>query len=412
MSTSWVVDDLVDDAAELFDGPLDDLVAVLEEIASLGDVEAPTPSAELALLLAGRPAAAHRPARRTASGRWVPARGHRRLAPVLGGLAAAAVAGVTLTGTAAYANELPPSVQRVVAHLSEDYLPFTFPRPLGDPPAPERATPRGAGARSSGRATPGTDPSAVAKSGAVPVAPSTGSPTDRADGRLLRQALPKVKVPRPSTAPPLAPVRPDTGPSTIEQDTGASALTMTPEAPPAQASEPAAGPTASATASPVDPQATPSGATTGPPSADPAPSPVPSPSTDPASGAASGPPSAPASEPPSPITSSGSQPSTTPSTGTTPATGSDPANGKTSPTVGPATTPDSGPTTTTPPGGPTDQGGSQPAGQVSASPDTSPSTPAVGSGGSPAADVVTDPGTAGSAVPTTVGSTAPTTPTP
>ena len=128
MSTSWVVDDLVDEASELFDGPLDGLVAVLEEIASLGDVETPTPSAELALLLAGRPAETRRPVRRS----------HRRLAPVLGGLAAAAVTGLTLTGTAAYANELPPSMQRVVAHLSEDYLPFTFPRagrrPAGSAP--------------------------------------------------------------------------------------------------------------------------------------------------------------------------------------------------------------------------------------------------------------------------------------
>ena len=43
--------------------------------------------------------------------------------------------GSALTGAAAFANELPVPMQRVVAHFSESYLPFTFPRPVGDPPA-------------------------------------------------------------------------------------------------------------------------------------------------------------------------------------------------------------------------------------------------------------------------------------
>lgn len=388
MSTSWVVDDLVDDAAELFDGPLDDLVAVLEEIASLGDVEAPTPSAELALLLAGRPAAPHRQVRH-----------RRRVAPALGGLAAAAVAGLTLTGTAAYANELPPSVQRVVAHLSEDYLPFTFPRPVGDPPAPDPASPRGgAGSRSSGGAAPSADPSAVAESGVVPVGPSAGGPTDRADGRLPHRDVRKPERVRPSAARPPAPLRSADGTfgaSTVEEDLTA-AVTMTPAAPSPQGWEVTAAPTTPTEAPTADPQGAPSGATSAPagpspstaPSPDPSPDPTPAPSSDPAS--------------PQPTTpSSGTQPSPTSSSGTPADAGTAPAGGKTaSQSPGPEPTPVTG-TATTPPASPSDPAGSQPAGPGSRSPDTAASSPAVGSGGSPAADVVTDPGTAGSAAPTT-----------
>jgi hypothetical protein len=375
MSTSWVVDDLVDEASELFDGPLDGLVAVLEEIASLGDVEAPTPSAELALLLAGRPAETRRPVRRS----------HRRLAPVLGGLAAAAVTGLTLTGTAAYANELPPSMQRVVAHLSEDYLPFTFPRPVGDPPAPHHASPRGTGARSSGGATPGTDPSAVAKSGAVPVVPSTsGGPTARADERLVRQDVSKPRPPARSAAQHPVP-HPAPTPSADDRfaatttDAGTDAPAVVPS--PSPSPEPSAD-TASPTTSPVDPQASPSGVGV-------VPTPVPSttPGTDPSF-------SAPASDPSTPqsTTPAGSQLGTTPGSGT-PSTGLDATNGK---TASPAAGPDpslAAPTTTTPPGAPTDPGGSQPAGQASSSPDTSTSSPAVGSEGGPTSAVVADPST-------------------
>ena len=381
MSTSWVVDDLVDEASELFDGPLDGLVAVLEEIASLGDVETPTPSAELALLLAGRPAETRRPVRRS----------HRRLAPVLGGLAAAAVTGLTLTGTAAYANELPPSMQRVVAHLSEDYLPFTFPRPVGDPPAPHHASPRGAGARSSprGTTTPGTEPSAVAESRAVPIVPSTsGGPTARADERLAGRDVSKPRPPARSAAPQAQ--HPAPTPSaddrfaatTADAGTDAPAVVTSPSPSPSPSPEPSAD-TAAPTASPVDPQASQSGVPV-------VTAPVPSttPGSDPSF-------SAPASDQPTSqsTTPSGSQLSTTPGSGTLPSIGSDAANGKTaSPAVGPDASLAAS-TTTTPPGAPADPGGSQPAGQVSTSPETSSSSPAVGSEGGPASAILADPST-------------------
>jgi hypothetical protein len=380
MSTSWVVDDLLDEASELFDGPLDELVTVLEEIASLGDVEAPVPSAELALLLAGRPADTRHPVRRR----------HRRLVPALGGLAAAAVTGLTLTGTAAYANELPPSVQRVVAHLSEDYLPFTFPRPAGDPPAPHHAPPRGAGTRSSGGATPHTEPSGVTHSLAVPVVPSTsGGPTERADGRLVRQDVKKPGPPARSAAPRPAPTPSATdrfAATTVDDGTDAPAVvtsaTPSPSPSPSSSPEPSADTTVPV-APPVDPQASPSGVPAVPAPV-PSTAPVPDPSFSP-----------PASDlPTSPgTTPADSQQPTTPGDGTLTSTGPDPASGKSaSPAVGPDPS-FAGSTTTTPPGAPADPGGSQPTGQVSSSPDTSTGDPAVGSEGGPTSAVVADPET-------------------
>jgi hypothetical protein len=125
-----VIADMLADAQEFLGGDVDELTALLDEFASYGEQPVPAPSPELALLLAGRPAApASRPERPA-----VPVRVRARRA--VAGLAAAAVSGLSVTGAAAVANELPAPMQRAVAHFSEQYLPFSFPRPAGDPPVP------------------------------------------------------------------------------------------------------------------------------------------------------------------------------------------------------------------------------------------------------------------------------------
>lgn len=123
MSTSRTVGELIEDAREFLDGPVDDLVALLDGLGMLGSGEAPGPGPELAALLGGRQVAR-------------PVEGHvrraRRTRRVVAGLAAAAVAGLSVTSAAAVANELPRAMQRAVARFSEDYLPFTFPQPFSD----------------------------------------------------------------------------------------------------------------------------------------------------------------------------------------------------------------------------------------------------------------------------------------
>ena len=57
MSTRPVVADMLADAQEFLDGGADELAALLDELASYGEQPVPAPSPELALLLAGRPAA-------------------------------------------------------------------------------------------------------------------------------------------------------------------------------------------------------------------------------------------------------------------------------------------------------------------------------------------------------------------
>ena len=57
MSASSVVAELVDDAREFLDGGAAELAELLEGVAAYGDRPVPAPSAELAVLLAGRPAA-------------------------------------------------------------------------------------------------------------------------------------------------------------------------------------------------------------------------------------------------------------------------------------------------------------------------------------------------------------------
>jgi len=126
VSTASMIEEMVEDVREFVDGPLDGLDTLLGDLAALGEGPAPTPGPELATLLAGDPAA-----RPVVVPFRPPASRRRRLAT---GLAAAALTGVTLTGVAAAANELPAPVQRLVAHFSETFLPFDLPRPAGDPP--------------------------------------------------------------------------------------------------------------------------------------------------------------------------------------------------------------------------------------------------------------------------------------
>ena len=121
-----MVTEMVDDAAGFLDGQVDDLRSLLEDVAALGHEAAPVPGAELARLLSGTPAVL-RPVRGPLLPRAVRVR--RRAA----GVAAAAVSGLSVTGAAAVANELPVPMQRVVAHVSEAYLPFSFPRPVDVP---------------------------------------------------------------------------------------------------------------------------------------------------------------------------------------------------------------------------------------------------------------------------------------
>jgi hypothetical protein len=151
VSTRPVIADMLADAHELLDGGVDELTALLDEIASYGEQPVPPPSPELALLLAGRPAA--RPARPQRP--LVPGRLRARRA--MAGLAAAAVSGLSLTGAAAVANELPAPMQRAVAHISEQHLPFSFPRPVGDPPVPSGSVGTAPGQGGAGQDGAGTD---------------------------------------------------------------------------------------------------------------------------------------------------------------------------------------------------------------------------------------------------------------
>ena len=98
MSTSSTITEMLDDAAEFLDGGVDDLHFFLDDVAALGSEAAPTPSAELAELFAGTPLVRQvRPVRRPLPTRKVRVRGRDA------GLAAAAVAGFSVTGAAAFA---------------------------------------------------------------------------------------------------------------------------------------------------------------------------------------------------------------------------------------------------------------------------------------------------------------------
>jgi hypothetical protein len=165
VSTRPVIADMLADAHDLLDGGVDGLTALLDEVASYGEQPVPTPSPELALLLAGRPAGPQRPAAAP-----VRLRARRSLA----GLAAAAtVSGLSLTGAAAVANELPAPMQRAVAHISEQHLPFSFPRPVGDPPVPGGSIGTAPGQDGAGQdgagthAAPGQAETGTAKTGQV-----------------------------------------------------------------------------------------------------------------------------------------------------------------------------------------------------------------------------------------------------
>ena len=184
MSTSEVVLDMVADVSEFLDGEADILTAILDDVADLGRGQAPVPTAELAVLLAGR-----RPPRGPVRMPLPRLGAASRASRTLAGLAAAAVAGLGVTGAAASANELPAPMQRFVAHLSEDYLPFSFPRPAGDPPAggdvgsqPTGADPAdGSAATSDGGSPQGkVHPRPAAGRGTVKTSPGPASARDHA----------------------------------------------------------------------------------------------------------------------------------------------------------------------------------------------------------------------------------------
>jgi hypothetical protein len=124
VTTPSTVEEMLADAVEFLDRPVHDLVALLDGLSALGSLDAPTPGPELAALLGGGAVAA-----RTVA---TPVPVVRRARVAVAGLAAAAVAALSVTGAAAVANELPGPLQRAVAQFSESYLPFSFPRPAGD----------------------------------------------------------------------------------------------------------------------------------------------------------------------------------------------------------------------------------------------------------------------------------------
>ena len=95
----------------------DELAAFLAMVGSLVDDGAPTPSPALAKLLSGAAAGAGPIS--------LAVRRHQNA------LAAAvlAVTGIVATEVAAAANDLPPPAQRIVADLSNRFLPFDFPYP-------------------------------------------------------------------------------------------------------------------------------------------------------------------------------------------------------------------------------------------------------------------------------------------
>jgi hypothetical protein len=161
VSAASVVAEMVADAEEFLDGRVEELSCLLEDLASLLAAPAPAPSPELALLLTGDRSAA------SDGRRQRPVPPPVRRGRMLAGLAVAAVSALSITGAAAVANELPPPMQRAVAHFSEQYLPFSFPRPVGDPPADSDAkTPW---------RTPGTTDGDAGAGARRAVPPSTGT---------------------------------------------------------------------------------------------------------------------------------------------------------------------------------------------------------------------------------------------
>lgn len=233
MSTSLVITEMIDDVAEFLDGQVDDLRSFLDDVVALGQEAAPAPDAELVRLLAG--ASAIRPVvRRPVVPR--PVRIRRRLA----GLSAAAVAGLSLTGAAALANELPASLQRAVAHFSESYLPFDLPRPVGDartvephavgPVGEGTSTAPGADVGSNGTALP-TGQSGQAH-GSGPGAALTASP-DVASGRTAsgRVVSGPAKDGGPARHAPSSTRAPSSDGSSGDATTGPSSVTGNAQAP-------------------------------------------------------------------------------------------------------------------------------------------------------------------------------------
>jgi hypothetical protein len=119
VSTPWVVTQMLAESG-LSDDP--GLTRILSDLHALTETPAPAPGPGLAELLGPDEAGA---------GRAVVVPKLRRR--VVGGATALALGAVTATGVAAAANELPSGAQRVVAKISERFLPFDFPAPVAEP---------------------------------------------------------------------------------------------------------------------------------------------------------------------------------------------------------------------------------------------------------------------------------------
>ncbi|WP_445257938.1 hypothetical protein [Nocardioides aurantiacus] len=190
------LDVLLEEHADTIDAvDQDHLRDELGSLLGFVDDTPPTPSAELAAVL-GLPSP---PQRRTLATvlplHAGPARPRRRLTGPRGAVTGAVVlaaATVGATGISAAANSLPAPLQRRVADLSHDYLPFDFPTPRGaldrgptsqEPPAsggqrPEPVAPPRDDARVSTSTTRGD---VVVRRTSAPVdavagAPASGSP--------------------------------------------------------------------------------------------------------------------------------------------------------------------------------------------------------------------------------------------
>lgn len=171
------------------------LESFVDGLRALGEAEPPVPSPELAAMIA-RPSA--RPAGRS----------QRRVIALAA--AATGFCGLTVTGVAAAANELPEPAQRLVATFSERYLPFEFPQPVE---SPDR------GPLEDGDPAPIVTPT-------LPVPPEEGGTTVPSG-----PAEPSERTPEPSPQPSEAPTGTPTEPS------------QAPSAPPTATSEPTDGPT-------------------------------------------------------------------------------------------------------------------------------------------------------------------------
>jgi hypothetical protein len=128
--------------------------------------------------------------------------------------AAALLTSLTVTSVAAAANELPEAAQRVVAQLSERYLPFHFPQPrdratqVDQDPAPQRVAPTDL---APGSATDDATSPSDGRSPAADVPTPSADPSARASAEAVAPTEDPTGQPAPSDAPADAPTDDPTG---------------------------------------------------------------------------------------------------------------------------------------------------------------------------------------------------------